>query len=84
MKKALRFSSDELYWMGYIYRYWAYTREATSRQIYHAINATELRKYFLSYHTQDPEKAIEMLNESNPLFSKNDLGVVRRFFQRKK
>ena len=29
-----RYGREELYWLGYLYRYWAYTYEKSSKQVY--------------------------------------------------
>ena len=31
---SVTFSSDELFWMGYVYRLWAYVYETSSRSVY--------------------------------------------------
>ena len=38
-----KFSDIEIYWIGYIYRYWCYTLEKTSKQVYRIIKPMELR-----------------------------------------
>lgn len=59
-----KFSKEELYWMGYIYRYFAYIYKLSSKKIYKIINATELRELYYPYHTLDPQKAIERIMEA--------------------
>lgn len=59
-----KFSKDELYWMGYIYRYFAYVYQISSKRIYKLVNASELRKMYLGYHTLDPQMAIERIMEA--------------------
>ena len=36
-----KYNAEELYWIGYIYRYWCYTRELTSKQLYKIIKPKE-------------------------------------------
>ena len=31
---TIRYDAEVLYWMGYLYRYWAYTREKSSASIW--------------------------------------------------
>ncbi len=50
--------------MGYLYRYWAYTRNQSSPAIYRVIGARELSKLFAAYHTLDPGQAIERIMEA--------------------
>lgn len=59
-----QFSKEELYWMGYIYRYFAYVSKLNSKQIYKIINAKELRNLYYPYHTLDPQNAIERILEA--------------------
>lgn len=62
-----RYSADELYWMGYLYRYWQCATGKTSKAIYHIMGARELRNLYLPYHTLDPMQAIERIMESKGL-----------------
>lgn len=59
-----RYGKDALYWMGYIYRYLAYTYEKSSKQTYKMIKPTELYKLFYPYHSLDPAQAIERILEA--------------------
>lgn len=59
-----KFSKNEMYWMGYIYRYFAYIYDWDSSRIYKTINATELRKLYFAYHTLDPKQAIDRILEA--------------------
>ena len=45
----VKFSENEMYWMGYLYRYWCYTYGRTSKQVYRIIKPTELRTLFFPY-----------------------------------
>lgn len=42
-----RYSADELYWMGYLYRYWAYVYGTRSSNIYKKIGARTCGPYIL-------------------------------------
>ena len=59
-----RLSHDELYWTGYIYRYWAYTYELPSKAVYKICNAKKMHSFYYPYHTLDPMNAIERIMES--------------------
>lgn len=62
-----KFNKEELYWIGYIYRYWAYVSEKTSKQIYKIIKPEQLKKLYYPYHSLDPLQAIErIMEEFNP------------------
>ena len=60
----IRYSENELYWMGYLYRYWCYTYKKSSKQVYKIIKPAELRELFFSYHTLDTAAAIERILEA--------------------
>ena len=64
---SVKYTLNELYWIGYIYRYFAYTYEKTSLQVYKIIKPKELRGLFLPYHTMDPAQAIDRILESKGL-----------------
>ncbi len=62
-----KYSPNELYWIGYIYRYFAYTYDKTSKQVYKVVKPKELRGLFLPYHTMDPAQAIDRILEAKGL-----------------
>ncbi len=59
-----KFSLDEMYWIGYVYRFWAYTFDMKSSEIYKICNGNEMRNVYLPYHTMDPLNAIERIMEA--------------------
>ena len=59
-----KYSDEELYWIGYIYRYWSYCYEKPSKNIYKTIGAREMRNLYYPYHSLDPLTAIERILES--------------------
>lgn len=60
----VKFSENEIYWMGYLYRYWCYTYGKTSKQVYRIIKPSELRTLFFPYHSLDCSAAIERILEA--------------------
>ena len=58
-----KYSREEMHWIGYIYRYWAYVSEKPSKLIYKTIKPGQLRKLFFPYHSLDPLQAIERIME---------------------
>ncbi len=60
----LKYTENELYWMGYLYRYWCYTYEKSSKQVYKIIKPGELRTLFFPYHSLDPAEAIKRITEA--------------------
>ena len=59
-----KYTLNEMYWIGYIYRYFSYTYNRSSVQVYKTVKPKELRGVFLSYHTMDPAQAIDRILES--------------------
>ena len=76
---SVKYSLNELYWIGYIYRYYAYTYDKTSRQVYKIVKPKELRDLFLPYHTMDPAQAIDRILEAKGLANIDDYEEKRQF-----
>ena len=78
----IKYSEEELYWIGYIYRYWSYITEKSSKQVYKMIKPDELRKLFYPYHSLDPVQAIERISESKGITEEGDIArdveIMRR------
>lgn len=70
---------NELYWIGYIYRYYSYTYEMSSVQVYKVVKPKELRGLFLPYHTMDPAQAIERILEAKNLIFDEKAELQRQF-----
>ena len=58
-----KYSHEELYWIGYMYRYWAYVTGLSSRQIYKETKPGYLKKAYFPYHSLDPMQAIDRIME---------------------
>ena len=84
----VKFTENELYWMGYLYRYWCYTYEKTSKQVYRIIKPTELRELFFPYHSLDNAAAIERIIEAKNCREEDlierGVEILRRITQEKK
>ncbi len=82
----VKFSENELYWMGYLYRFWCYTYEKTSKQVYRIIKPTELRELFFPYHSLDNAAAIERIlevkNSREEDLTKRGVTILRRLTNR--
>lgn len=76
---SVKYSLNELYWIGYIYRYYSYTYDKTSKQVYKIVKPKELRDLFLPYHTMDPAQAIDRILEAKGLANANDYEEKRQF-----
>ncbi len=64
---SVKYTPNELYWIGYLYRYFSYTYDKTSVQVYKIVKPKELRGLFLPYHTMDPSQAIDRILEAKGL-----------------
>ncbi|MBR3600860.1 MAG: antitoxin [Lachnospiraceae bacterium] len=67
----IKYAGEELYWMGYIYRYWAYTHEVSSKSVYRIIKPEELRKLYFPYHSLDPMQVVERIKESKGIMEQD-------------
>lgn len=83
-----KYSTEELYWMGYLYRYWCYTYEKSSKQIYKLMKPKELRGLYYPYHSLDPAQAIERILESKNIgeedLTQKGVEILRRIMSEKK
>lgn len=59
-----KYSEQVLHWIGYLYRYFSYTYELTSKQVYRYVKPKELNGLYLAYHTLDCAQAIERILEA--------------------
>ena len=57
------YSKDVIYWIGYIYRYWHYYTEESSKVIYKQAPVETMKRNYMIFHTMDPVLAIEDLKE---------------------
>ena len=62
-KAGTIYDREVMYWAGYVYRYWHYYTNETSREIYQIADAKTMNDCWLGFHTLDVELAIEDLKE---------------------
>ena len=60
---SVKYSPNEMYWIGYIYRYWHYYTGEKSHEIYKMADAKTMRECWLGFHTLDVTMAIDNLKE---------------------
>lgn len=58
-----KYSPEVLYWIGYLYRYWACSRHESSKRIYRKAPAKTMKRNYPAFHTLDPDIAIDDLEE---------------------
>ena len=66
------YDEEVLYWMGYIYRYWAYVYEISSKKLYKIFPGNKLAELYYVYHTFDPMYAIDRIIETFNLNMEDD------------
>ena len=64
---TVKYDKEELYWIGYFYRYFAYTYEKTTKNIYKIIKSKELRVLYPGYHSLSVAQAIEQVLEAKKI-----------------
>lgn len=73
------YTHNEMFWIGYLYRFYSYTYERSSAGIYRELKPGELRSLFLPYHTLDPSQAIERILEAKGLQNTPEEEVMRQY-----
>ena len=76
---SVKYTRNEIYWIGYIYRYFAFTYEMSSAQVYKIVKPKELRGLFLPYHTMDPAQAIERILEAKNMIVDEEAELKRQY-----
>ena len=76
---TVQYAKNELYWIGYIYRYFAITYEFTSAQVYKIVKPKELQGLFLPYHTMDPSQSIERVLEAKGILNDDAAELQRQY-----
>lgn len=71
----IKFSKSAMFWIGYMYRYIAYTREESTKFVMTLFGYKQMNDVYFTFHTQDPEWCVRNLLELNSLtediFDKN-------------
>ena len=57
------FGKEEMYWIGYLYRYWCLYKGERSAEVYRQARVMAMRQNFLMFHTLAPELAVDNLKE---------------------
>ena len=76
---SVKYTHNEMFWIGYLYRYFCYTYELSSVQVYKIVKPKELRGLFLGYHTMDISQAIERILEAKGLLVDDELEIQRQY-----
>ena len=76
---SVKYNHNEMFWIGYLYRYFCYTYKLTSVQVYKIVKPKELRGLFLGYHSMDPAQAIERILEAKGLLFDEESELKRQY-----
>ena len=60
-----KYSKNVMFWMGYMYRYIAYTRGVTTKFVMSQFPYKQMNDVYYSFHTQDPEWCVKNLLKMN-------------------
>lgn len=59
------YSSNCIYWIGYIYRYWHYVTGEASKEIYKQAPVKVMKQKYARLYTMTPEEVIDVLKGNN-------------------
>lgn len=71
----VKFSSESMFWMGYLYRYISYTRNIDTQLLFKLFDYNKINELYFVFHTQSMEWCVESLleifNLNKNVFDKN-------------
>ena len=76
---SVKYRANEMHWIGYFYRYFAYTYRKSSIQVFKIVKPKELRGLYLPYHTMDPAKAVDRILEAKGLALDKEAELRRQY-----
>ena len=59
------YMEEQIYWIGYIYRYWHYVTRESSNEIYKQAPVKVMRENYAQLYVMTPEEVIEILKEKS-------------------
>lgn len=84
----IKYSKNEMFWIGYIYRALSIIYKLSSREIFKLFNAKKIVTYYNIYHTFDVEQAVgkmmESINYQIPDFEKDAYQLLKKLMIREK
>lgn len=81
---TIKMNEQELYWIGYLYRYWSILQNINSRTIYGLFPPGKMREVYPAFHSLDPRMAISRICESISYqpHDPHDLSVTLRYMKK--
>lgn len=84
----IKYSPDQMFWIGYIYRCICIKYNLSSKSVYKLFNAKEIIKYYNIFHTFDivdaAERMMESINYDNSSNQEKAYKVAKRLFYTEK
>lgn len=81
---STKYHRDVMYWCGYLYRYYSYCYDVSSKQAYKMLPLKYVASTYASYHALDIAQAIERLLETKNIvfdedaITKEGITILRR------
>ena len=76
---SVKYTKNEMYWIGYLYRYFSYMYELSSIRVYKIVKLKALRGLFLPYHILTPAQAIGRILEAKGMMLNLEDEINRQF-----
>ena len=74
---SVKYHRDVMYWCGYLYRYFSFIYELSSKQVYKYLPLKYVSSSYEAYHTLDMKQAIERLFEAKGIDLSKD-ALIRK------
>jgi len=68
-----KYSKEEMYWIGYIYRCWSYVYNQRSKDIIKICSPKKMRELYFVYHSLDPIMVVDRILEARDIKYENDM-----------
>ena len=59
------YTEEQIYWIGYIYRYWHYVTGESSKEIYKQAPVKVMKRNYARLYMMTPEEVIGIIKENN-------------------
>lgn len=86
-ENKIKYSEEQMYWIGYIYGAISFLYGLSSKSVYKLFPAFKIVKYYRIYHTFDIEIAAERMMESinyNDDYTARGVAILKRLFNQDK
>lgn len=84
----IKYSNNEMFWIGYIYRAISIIYKLSSKKVFNLFSAREIVTYYNIYHTFDIEDAaermMETINYHEPDLEKDAYNLFKKYYIREK